>query len=108
METTITAAILAARLNKKPDDPEVERCLEVAIAAVESLVECAFRTVPQALIDDSVVRAGRAVFESTGRGGGGVPQGTQVGTEGGVRGPRDPLANVRPLLVPAYVLEGLA
>jgi hypothetical protein len=108
VDTTITAAILAGRLNKKPDDPEVARCLAVAVAVVDCIVESAYRPVPQEIYDDCVVRAGRAVFDSTGRGAGGVPQGTQVGTEGGVRPPRDPKVAVRSLLVPDYVLEGLA
>lgn len=105
--TTIDAAILARRLNKKPDDPEVARCLEVAIAVLEDYLEDAIRPVPPAVVDDCVVRVGRAVFDSTARGGGGAAQQTQVGTGDFVRGPRDPLTPVYPMLA-RYVLVGLA
>lgn len=98
IETGITPEKLAGRLNKKADDPEVARVLTVALETLEDALTDAFRVMPASVIDDCIIRLGRAIWDSTSRGRDGAVQASQVGTEGPVRAPRDPLTTIRPIL----------
>ncbi len=97
LETTVTAAVLAARLNKKADDPEVARCLATAVGLLEDATATAFRPIPVGVMDSLVIRVARSEWDGSRQQHGGAQAG-QVQGETVVRQPRDPLAVAMPIL----------
>lgn len=102
--TTIDAAKLAVRVGGKPTDPEVQRCLDLAVAELDRATVAAFRAIPQATMDELVLSVGQAMWDrrkTSSQGGGQI---TVEGTQQLPRTPRDPLASVRSILA-QYVVE---
>lgn len=98
--TTVDAARLAVRVGAKGADQlaDVETTLAATVALLNDTLARAFREVPVDLLDDWVLRVGRAKWDSRKVQHGAGGQLATVGGEQGVRPPRDPLAVIAPEL----------
>ncbi len=92
--TPITPAEMAAALKIKADDPTVDGLFEAASAEVDLAFERAWRTVPQATLNECVVKVAGALRDGKRA----TNAGKQLAVvEGGVatRAPLDPLDPIR-------------
>lgn len=95
--TPITAAEMASSLKMKVDDPAVAGLFEAASEAVDLAFEKAWRAVPQATLNDCVVKVAGALRDGKRS----TNAGKQLATvEGGVatRAPLDPLDPIRSVI----------
>lgn len=81
----------------------IASCFTVASLLVNGAIGAAFRPVPQELVDRMVLEVGHELYNRKNAPSGGSQFATYDGGTLPVRGPRDPLSQIRPILA-SYVV----